>query len=538
MAQSNDIKMDDKLKFRSEIRALGFMKLKKYIKEVGLPAPDHITKGNLIRAIFDSNKFKEDPPKKEDIGASPSTIEVKKASSPRANADSAFNEEAFLKGNKGNGSKLIKRFRGHFNESDANTLIRPLQNAIFACDMKADRLEEAIAECKVQEFGNEFIMRVYLLLSEVSVNDWATACAASYELDKNVDEKYKRFFKFVSVPQIRDRMIALGELFSLQESLNKEHEHSHHVHSALHEIVYNEDLVRYLIGVLLFIRAKRTKGINLSNLKISWGASESNAIVLLKVLFAQLQVSPQDFWLAERFDEINEAKARIRKTDMGTIMQHHFQKVEASENGGVEVLETQVSPPAAPQSLNALMTELQSKVAPIEPVNFRLLESQARIEAARKAAEEKVDEHQHNLKRLEFRVPQFRIVGKKRDLERIQQQCAMAGLGSHDKYIKELFVSYERLVTTNDDVLELWSKAESNYFEAFRMEYLKKIKDPQFLVICDFVEEKWDLFLPDTVWGCIWEFRAPYEQKVDLRFALEVLKDFLQKHWPENKLLI
>merc|ERR1719461_1299525 len=220
--------------------------------------------------------------------------------------------------------------------------------------MKADRLEEAIAECKVQEFGNEFIMRVYLLLSEVSVNDWATACAASYELDKNVDEKYKRFFKFVSVPQIRDRMIALGELFSLQESLNKEHEHSHHVHSALHEIVYNEDLVRYLIGVLLFIRAKRTHGINLSSLKINWG-KENNAILLLRTLIQQLKVTPQDFWLAEKFDEINEKKPRIRKTNMGTIMKHHFQKTEGIENGGVEILETQVNPPAPPASLNSVM---------------------------------------------------------------------------------------------------------------------------------------------------------------------------------------
>jgi len=534
MAQSNDIKMDDSLKFRSEIKALGFMQLKKYVKAIGAPTPDHITKGNLLRAIWDSKKFKEDPPEKEDIGASPSTIEVKKAASPRARADDAFNEKAFLSGSQGNGSKLSKRFRGHFNADDANKLIRPLQNVIFACDMKVDRLEEAITKCEVKEFGSDFIMRIYETLSKVSINDWTTACAASYELDKNVDEKYKRFFRFVAIPQIRDRMIALGDLVALQDSLNQEHQHTHHVHSALHEIVYNEELVRYLIGVLLFIRAKRTQGINLSGLKINWG-SENNAILLLRTLIQQLHVTPQDFWLAEKFDEINEAKPRVRKTDMGTIIKHHFQKVDGTENGAVEILETQVNPPPPPASLNSVMAELSSKVTVIEPVNFALRSRQT-LEAAAKV--EQIDEHEHNLKRLEFRVPQFRILGKKRQLERIQQQCAMAGLGSHDEYIKELFVSYERLVTTNDNVLELWSRAESNYFEALRMEYLKRIKDPQFLVICDFVEEKWDLFLPDTVWGCIWEFRAPYEQRVDLRFALEVLKDFLENHWPENSIIV
>jgi len=59
---------------------------------------------------------------------------------------------------------------------------------------------------------------------------------------------------------------------------------------------------------------------------------------------------------------------------------------------------------------------------------------------------------------------------------------------------------------------------------------MKKIKDPEFLVLTHFVEEEWDLFLPDTVWGTIWEYRVPFEKNVDLRFALEAYTEFMAKY--------
>ena len=38
--------------------------------------------------------------------------------------------------------------------------------------------------------------------------------------------------------------------------------------------------------------------------------------------------------------------------------------------------------------------------------------------------------------------------------------------------------------------------------------------------------------LSDALWGEIWAFRQPYEKKVDLRFALEIYDEFVQKYGP------
>merc|ERR1711879_1046528 len=90
-----------------------------------------------------------------------------------------------------------------------------------------------------------------------------------------------------------------------------------------------------------------------------------------------------------------------------------------------------------------------------------------------------------------------------------------AGLtDEYEKFFEETRVSHDRLNETNENLLKMWEKAESDYFDKLRTQYLRKIKDPEFIVISYFVEEKWDLFLPDTVWGAIWEFRAPFEKNV------------------------
>lgn len=243
---------------------------------------------------------------------------------------------------------------------------------------------------------------------------------------------------------------------------------------------------------------------------------------MLRNLMQRLPVTAQDLWMAEKFDQIDESKPRIRKTNLGAIMKGHFKKEEKAN--GDEILETEVEV-SQPVALDAMMAELTSKTARVAPLNLK-----EREEEARAKAEIKVDEHEMNLKRLEFRVPQYKIRGEKMELENVQRAAAAANLTSTDGFIQELFVSYERLETTNDKNLELWKSAESGYFQALRTDYLKKISHPEFLVITSIVEDSWDMFLPSTVWGTIWEFRAPFEKNVDMRFALEVYQIFLKKY--------
>lgn len=66
---------------------------------------------------------------------------------------------------------------------------------------------------------------------------------------------------------------------------------------------------------------------SLLRMKIDWNVGgESNGIILLRMLMRRLPVTAQDLWLAERFDQIDESKPRIRKTGLGAIMQGHFDK--------------------------------------------------------------------------------------------------------------------------------------------------------------------------------------------------------------------
>jgi len=502
---------------------MSFMKLRKYVKAVGLELPKHVTKPSLYKLLGKEKKFKENPVKEDTAGASPSTIEVKKATSPRVTrADSAFNETDFLKGNQGKANRACKRFRSHFSELQANKFVRPLQNAVFVCDMTADALIDAITKANHNLLEIDFIQRLHHMLSEVSLADWNTACADTYEIEDDSDEKYQRFIRFVKLPQVRDRILVLGELIAIQQRLNGHHAFTHNVHQALHEIVHDPEKVRYLIAVLLFTRSKNTEQINLSQLKLDWGTEKNNSIVLLRNLMQRLPVTAQDLWMAEKFDQIDESKPRIRKTNLGAIMKGHFKKEEKAN--GDEILETEVEV-SQPVSLDAMMSELTSKTTRVAPLNL-----EQRVEEARAKAEIKVDEHEMNLKRLEFRVPQYKIRGEKMKLENVQRAALAANLTSTDGFIQELFVSYERLETTNDKNLELWKSAESGYFQALRTDYLKKISHPEFLVITSIVEDSWDMFLPSTVWGTIWEFRAPFEKNVDMRFALEVYQTFLKKY--------
>lgn len=521
MAESNDVE----LKFWSEVQALSFMQLRKYVQTVGLELPKHVTKPSLYKLLGKEKKIKEDPVKENTSGASPSTIEVKKAASPRpTRANSAFNEADFLRGNKGNASKACKRFRSHFNQHQAGRLIRPIQNAIFVCDMTPDALVEAITKAQYKLLEIDFIQSLHHKLSEVILADWNAACSDTYDIEEDSDEKYQRFFCFVKIPQIRDRILILGELMAIQERLNTHHAFTHNVHQALYEIVHDPKKVRYLIAVLLFTRAKNTEQINLSQLKLHWDTEEDNSIILLRNLMRRLPVTAQDLWMAEKFDQIDESKPRIRKNNLGAIMKDHFEMKQKIKDGE-EILETEVESTAEPVVLDALMSELTKKTTRIAPLNLNKTR-----EAAQAKTEIKVDEHAMNLKRLEFRVPQYKIMGELLKLKAVQQRSALAGLTSTDDFIQELFVSYERLETTNEKNLELWKTAELGYFQALRTDYLKKISHPEFLVIVSVVEDDWDMFLPKTVWGAIWEFRAPFDKNVDLRFALEEYQSFLAKY--------
>jgi len=512
--------------FMSEIEKMGFMKLKKYVKAVGLELPSHVTKPNLLKLIGKEKKFKKDPVKDDTVGASPSSIEVKKAVSPRmsrAGSNAAFDEASFLKGSSsGLASKACKLFRGHFGQQQANKLIRPLQNAIFAYEMKPELFEKAIMVCDYENLDEEFVLRIYHIMEEVVIADWGNACGAVYELEEDAEEKYHRFFTFVSIPQVRDRILSMGELFHARQQLNVHHEFTHHVHKALHEIVYDENLVRYLMAVLLFTRAKKTERINLNKLKLDWNSGkDTNGVYLLRRLLGGLPVTAQDLWLAKTFDQIDESKPRIRMTGLGAIMKGHIDKQKMPEEAKVAEVPAANAPPVA---LDALMSELTKKTTKIAPL---------KIEHKKRAPPKKLtkeEEHEMNLKRLEFRVPNYKVIGTKARLEQIQRTCVAASLDSHDKFLQDLFLSYDRLAITNEKLMDLWSKAESNYFHALRTDFMKRIRDPQFIVITNYVEEEWDLFLPDTVWGTIWEYRAPFEKNIDLRFALEVYKEFMDKY--------
>lgn len=77
--------------------------------------------------------------------------------------------------------------------------------------------------------------------------------------------------------KIRDRILALGDLYSIRQQLNAHHRFTHNVsfifplpnkcfnevHQALHEVIFDEEKVRYLIAILLFTRAKATEQIHL-----------------------------------------------------------------------------------------------------------------------------------------------------------------------------------------------------------------------------------------------------------------------------------
>jgi len=509
--------MAEILKLRSEVKALSYKNIKQYVKDVGLELPAHVTKGNCLKLIFKEGKFIEDP-KEEIQGASPSTAEVKEAAtSPTKPRGSVFNEDDFLKQDK-SATRACNRFRNHFPIL-SQKIVRVLMNYIFISDLTPEDLQTAILTCDMKALSNDFVVEVGGLFQSIFPNDWANAINDEYTLGEDSHVKYVRFFAFLKIPNVMDRMLALAQLVSLQQTFDFQNTFTHNMHRALHEIVNDRSLGRYLIAVLLFSRAKNAQQINLSKMKLVW-TGKSHGVCLLKHIMKALPVTAGDRFKAKNYDKIA-SKIKIRRKRIGDVMKNHFEKCEDGQL--FETEDTKSDPEPAAPSLNALMSELTQKTVKIKSLD---LSKKLKL---KKPPPSPVDKTQQNLKRLEFRVPQYMIENQASLITSLQNNFQQNGFDSHLKMLERIELSYSRLTETNTQIMELWKEAERNYFDYFRTAYLKKIRDPEYLILSHIVEEEWGLYLPDQVWGDIWEFRTPFDEKIDLRFALEAYEDFVEE---------
>lgn len=535
------------LEYWSVIVKMGFGKLKTYVKNVGLELPKFATKGGLVKLIKAEGKYKEDELKDETLlpGSSPSTVEVMKAktvqpaiaqkmkaSSLRRRESAAKTDTEFRKTkckSDMKAEKECKRFRrampgGGFAQDPA----RSLQNQVKFCSLSPEDFEEAVLGVNLCAFEAGFLEELCTHMLSINAVDWNNACSHEYDFPDDCKEQFQRWAKFIRIPNVRERIIGMAKIVEAQQGLKKAHEYSDLVHSALYEIAQKNEMIRYLTAILLFSRQKKVPSLKLWQMK----NLETGAIGLLKSLMrAQNKfVTAQDVFDMQNWDKFkDEEKTKIRLKTMGGIMKEHFSG-EEEETKEVEspsaVSQEDLKRPEVP--LNKLMTELRG-TRDITAANVTA-ETMAEKQKPKPPKTEE-DIHRENLARIQFALPIGRIHQINLPVQQASSHALSNGLIDQTKICEELQESYNKLVLTSKSITNMWTQCERNYFSTHRTQFLKKIADPEFHVICTIVEDDWGFDMPDVIWGLIWEFRVPFTRSLDMRFAYEVFEDF-EKNYP------
>jgi len=218
------------------------------------------------------------------------------------------------------------------------------------------------------------------------------------------------------------------------------------------------------------------------------------------------------------FDRVQQ-KCKRQKKSLGLFLSelNEPEEPEVEEEAEQEA----VSPRQRPV-MNVLMQELSRRVVPLRHV-------EAQEPAKPKNLPPPKTESELNVERLNFQVPQQFLNRVTNQRNRTGQFVRDNDLESQYDLLEELEVSYDRLIETNQALVEIWKTIERMYFDEKRTEYLRTISNPEFMMLSDIVDD-WGYELPNVIWAIIWEFRAPLEKKIDLRFALETFKLFESRY--------
>jgi len=568
---------ESKLLGAQQVKKLGYKQIKEYVLSVGLELPKHVTKGNCIKLIFKEKKYIDDIVQQETPEICASSIEYKKLEkkvaspkrkstpSPRmmmkkkSSSSSSDGENTqpirnslvvrdnFLEQGSSQARSKMKRFKSNFAGNGIFTC-RSIQSCVFDMEeIDADNLEPLIIDCDISSLGSQRVEQMGKCLLKLNATRWNNACAINLDGINLAEcgEKYTRFFTFVKIPAVREKLISLYYVNELQHLLHEKHEFSHHVYAALTEIVAQPSLVKYLMAIILFSRAKAMNQIHLSKLGLNWRycmeKSIPQSLYLLRAMFSEVDkwLDPSDTILARDFDKLE--KKQIRRQNigkkMGMIMTQHFKEQRDEIEEEIIEEEEEMGGPSSPKPravMTALMTEMKTTIVELRHVVEEGQEEEEKKVKEEKEREKKVTESQRNVRALEFRVPKYSLTLVNRKIETFGTFISDNDLEIYQPLHEEFCISLKRLEETNDELLEIWRDCERQYFQKNRTEFLKTVGDPHFCAVFDVLLETYDIELPDVIWGEIWQFRQPYEKKVDFRYAFELFEEFQKKHGLQN----
>jgi len=572
---------DAKLLTRSEVLKLSYGKMKAYVKNVGLELPSHVTKYNCKKLIFTEKKYIEDKVEKMVEEVCPSSIEYKKGlSSPKSpsealmshrklkNQSSSESSEAeenshnvpiksrppsrsiilddeFLQSSgSAKVNKLIKRMKREFPIITDLQHFKAIQNCVYGLNhLNADELCTCVEKNDVEGIGPDAINTLAYNMARLHFVRW-TSAINHVDLDAinltSFKEKFQRFFRFVKIPQVYEKIRSMGRVHELRISLHESHKFTHHVYTALTEIISEPELIRYLMSVLLFCRVGESRQISLSTIGLDWNATnDPTSLHLLKQLMKKVdqRMSSSVMHEFERFDRFTckKKKKKVTRKMMGGIMVEHFRQMNKMENEEIKNETTNESEeggglPTVSKPMTALMSEMRSTVVDLRSV---VDEGEARVAEEKRLKEEnksKMTESMKNIKAIEFCVPKNDLLHLKNEFELLLGFLNEEIFIHKHAVLDEFSLSLNRLEETNDEILELWKETERTYLSKTRTKFLRKIADPHFQSMYEVLLDVYDIELSDDLWGEIWAFRQPYEKKVDLRFAIEVFKEFKEKH--------
>jgi len=532
----------------SKVRSLGFGALKRYMKDVGLEVGKFSgTKNSMLRLITVKGLYLKEE--------APSVVAQDQISSPSSayRATPKLNSEGNAVAQSPPTAPNLQRRVSSVHNTDVQSISKAaseqlrifrsfisspfkqksIENCLFyMTNVTPDELAEGVLSCKIEQLGGENIRQLGPLLETINLDDWRLACSQTYAVDEEKwGEASLRFFKFISIPKCGERMITISNVQNVIEELNKLHETAHQLFVALTEIAADTSLVKYLMCILMICRSKGDK-IDLYRIsgKVKWYPSPSLGLLRAMMELVGSWINLSDKFEAENFDKVNSRQvyvSRNEKKEKARTLQD-----ELSSRLGIskETEDTAAAPTAAPAPrrlpASALMLELKKRVPTISEYE----NPNPRIEI-RETKQEKIKaESQKNIKKIEFQISDRFLNGCKQSIHKFKHFIAANELESvFEQSNKQIDESFERLNATNSQVLQLWKDVESGYFQQVRTEFLKSIADPEFSAIREVVEGKWGCFLPDTVWGHIWEFRQPFQKRIDLRFAFTILEEYEEK---------
>ncbi|ETO08024.1 hypothetical protein RFI_29366 [Reticulomyxa filosa] len=105
------------------------------------------------------------------------------------------------------------------------------------------------------------------------------------------------------------------------------------------------------------------------------------------------------------------------------------------------------------------------------------------------------------------------------DWTALQQQC---------QAIKRLWQGFELQSKRNEETVD---RLHFLYHSQFRANILKNLEEPKFNALIEAVDVGWGLFVPTEIYGLIWMFVKPFDELLELKFAVETLNEF----WDQNK---